>query len=64
MLYLLGFPTPVVEIYLLLVVTVLGFATYFGLAFEDVEIREPSRGEPVDGDEPVEEEEPVTEVSG
>jgi hypothetical protein len=58
MLYLLGFPTPVVEIYLLLVVMVLGIATYFGLAFEDVEIRDPARGEPV------EEDESVTEVSG
>lgn len=58
MLYLLGFPTPVVEIYLLLVVAVLGFATYYGLAFEDVETDEPAQEDPVEDDER------MTEVSG
>lgn len=36
--YLLGFPTPVVEIYLLLAAVVVGFALYFGLSFEDVDV--------------------------
>jgi hypothetical protein len=38
--YLLGFPTPVVELYLLLAAVVVGFALYFGLMFEDVDVEE------------------------
>jgi len=38
--YLLGFPTPVVELYLLLAAVVVGFALYFGLTFKDVDVEE------------------------
>ena len=38
--YLLGFPTPVVEVYLLLAAVVVGFALYFGFTFEDVDVDE------------------------
>jgi hypothetical protein len=38
--YLLGFPTPVVELYFLLAAVVVGFALYFGLTFEDVDVEE------------------------
>lgn len=38
--YLLGFPTPVVELYLLLAAVVIGFALYFGVMFEDVDVDE------------------------
>ena len=34
--YLLGFPSPVIEILAVLVCFVLGFAIYFGLRFESV----------------------------
>ncbi len=38
--YLLGFPSPVIEVLVILVCFVLGFATYFGLRFESVGIEE------------------------
>lgn len=41
--YLLGFPTPVVEILLILVVLVLGSALYFGYRFKTVPIDTESR---------------------
>lgn len=36
--FLFGFPTPVVEVILVLVFLVLGLALYFGYRFETVEI--------------------------
>ena len=39
-LYLLGFPSPVIEVLAVLVCFVLGFAAYFGLRFESVGIKE------------------------
>ncbi len=59
MLYLLGFPTPVLEIYLLLAGSVIAFALYFALTFEDVD-----RTETADRTEGPEDDEQVTEVSG
>ncbi|WP_306057514.1 hypothetical protein [Natronococcus wangiae] len=38
--FLFGFPTPVVEVILALVVLVLGLALYFGYRFETVDIEE------------------------
>lgn len=46
--YLLGFPTPIVEIYLGLIVLFILVSVYFGLRFEgtrDLRDREPSNGE-------------------
>jgi hypothetical protein len=40
LMYLLGFPSPVIEVLLVLVCFVLGFAVYFGLRFESVGVVE------------------------
>jgi len=34
--YLLGFPTPVIEIYAVLACSVITFALYFGMKFESI----------------------------
>lgn len=41
--YLLGFPSPVIEVLAVLVCFVLGFATYFGLRFESIGSKERRR---------------------
>ena len=38
--YPLGFPSPVIEVLLILICFVLGFAMYFGLRFESVGVEE------------------------
>lgn len=53
--YLLGFPTPVVEIVAVLAGTVIALALYFGFRFESVEAVDPRVGgdvEQVSGDGP------------
>lgn len=60
MTYLLGFPTPVIELWLLLVVFVLGCALYFGYKFEPpAESAEPEQPDDV----PVDNESAGREVS-
>lgn len=61
MLYILGFPTPVVEIYLLLAGIVVAFGLYVGFSFEDVD-RDDVVGE--DQEDRLEDDEQMTEVSG
>lgn len=53
MLYLLGFPTPVVEVYLVLAGFVIAFALYFALSFEDVGGSEVERGGRPEDDEQI-----------